>query len=65
MITEVTRYVTLGREFKSMEHAELFRYDRIGELMDAAMPAWGPGAKLRLIDYMVENRDKLRELLNY
>lgn len=64
-IETVERFVTMGREFRTYKAAFDFRFDRVGEFLDPALSTWGPGAKLKLVQYLVDNRDKVRELLDF
>lgn len=65
MITEKTVYVTRGRTFDSQEKALAHRADLIGEFMDKCPVMLGPGERIKINAFMVENRDALRALLDY
>jgi hypothetical protein len=64
-IEEVTRYLTMGKEFDSLEKAKQFRYDRVGEFMDKAPVLLGPGDRIKIADYITKNRKELCKLLEY
>lgn len=65
MIDERTVWMTGGLQFDSLEKAERYRADRLGEVMDNAPLLLSPGERIKLNDYMVENRAALRKLLDW
>jgi len=65
MIEEITKYLTMGREFRSLEEAEAYRRDLIGEFMDTLPRTLSPRDRLALVQFIVDNRAMLRGLLDY
>jgi len=65
MIEEITLYKTRGKTFDSIEKAEAYHADLIGEFFDKAPVLLAPGDRLKLNAYIVENRAALRSLLDY
>lgn len=65
MIDEITLYKTRGKTFDTIEKAQAYRADLIGEFFDKAPVLLGPGDRLKLNAYIIENRAELAELLFY
>jgi len=65
MIEEKTVFVTRGKQFDTIEAAELYRQDLIGELMNKALVRLHPRDRIALVDFIAENRAALRSLLDY
>lgn len=65
-IEERTVFTTQGRDFPSLEKAQEFREDMIGEFLDKI-----PGCRLdredalRVVAYLVKHRKQVRNLLDY
>lgn len=64
-IEAVERFVTLGREFRSHQEAVSFRVDHLAEFLDPALGIWTPGEKLKLVQFLVDNRGSVRALLDF
>lgn len=64
-ISEKTVYVTCGKQFDSQEKAVEYRADLLGEFMDKAPILLTPRDRIKLNDFIVENRETLRNLLEY
>lgn len=64
-IEKVDRFVTFGREFKDHRAAVGYRVDRVGEFLDPALALWSPGEKLKLVQFLVDNRSNIRVLLDF
>lgn len=66
MIEEKTVYVTRGKQFDSLEKAQAFRFDLVGSFLDK-LPGDRLSAKdrLRLAEFLTENRAQLQDLLDY
>jgi hypothetical protein len=68
MIEEVQRWVTLNREFKSLQAAQDFRVDMLGDNMNKFMVndlQLGPDQRIKLIAYLTLHRERIRYLLDY
>lgn len=59
------RYITQGREFRTFQAAVDFRVDQVGEFLDPALGIWTPGEKLKLVQFLVDNRGSVRALLDF
>jgi hypothetical protein len=66
MIEERTIFTTRGHDFPTLAAAESYRQDLIGNWLDRILGARIDRAQaLRLVEYMVKDRDQLRTLLDY
>lgn len=65
MIHEKTVYVTRGKTFDSREKAEAYRVDLIGAMFDRAPLVLYPGERIKLADWVAENRAELADLLDW
>lgn len=64
-IEEITKYRVGSTEFTSRESAEQFQYDMVGSFMDKAPLLLHPGDRIKLVNFITQNRKALRNLLDY
>lgn len=67
MIQECIVYRTRGKDFNSEGKALEYRHDLIGDYLNKIMVNNGihPDVRLKLVNFIVDNRAELRNLLNY
>jgi len=66
MITTKTIYMTKGKEFDSYKKAVTYREDLLGYFIDKGLGFQvGPKEKLKFLDYMLVNKEKLIDLLSF
>lgn len=64
-IEEKTVWTVGLLQFDSHEEAERHCADRVGEFMDRAPLVLGPGDRIKLNNFMHQNRAAIRKLLDY